>query len=231
MIQQLLERLKHPNYQWGMIILILIVLGIGWYFIQDNQTSDVKVETTTISNEKQVTESVDVTSSETKEISKKIYVDVKGAVHHPGMYAMESNDRLYDCIQKAGGLKKEADDKRIDYAQKVSDQMTIYVPTHQEKKISVTRMPKTLDDRRNATPHSMESYTPPEGKGVDGHKINLNQADISQLQTISGIGEKRAQDIIEYRHQKGGFKSIDELKEISGIGDKTFEKLKDAVCL
>ena len=144
-----------------------------------------------------------------------VTVDVKGAVKKPGVYQLQSNSRVQDALEKAGGMTEEADLKSINQAQKLSDEAVVYVAKVGENAVDVTA----------STPTSATSGT---GQ-AKSTLVNLNTATEADFQTISGIGQKRAQDIIAYREANGKFKSVDELKNVSGIGAKTLEKLKEYV--
>lgn len=176
------------------------------------------------------TESTMITESSTTQTphDETIYIDIKGAVKHPGMYRMTENDRLYDSIQKAGGLTKDADSQRVDYAQRLCDQMTIYIPKKHEKHHVITHMPSSPNQIAS---QQISSSTPTDTTTSSQNKVNLNTADATQLKTLTGIGDKRAEDIIAYRNSHGPFKQIEDIKQVSGIGDKTFEKLKDQLCV
>ncbi|MBL1229540.1 helix-hairpin-helix domain-containing protein [Enterococcus sp. BWB1-3] len=139
-----------------------------------------------------------------------VYVDVKGAVAVPGIYEVSSEMRVWDVLEMAGGLTESADEKQINLSQRLEDQMVIYVPEEGEEIISAV-------DEVNKTNNSQSG------------KIDLNTADEQALMTLSGIGEKKAQEIIKYREENGRFSSIEELSDISGIGEKTFEKLRDSI--
>lgn len=139
-----------------------------------------------------------------------IYADIKGGVVQPGMYPIEPNMRVLDVVNMAGGFTAEADQKRVNFSQIVSDQMLIYVPVEGE----------ALEWQES--PGVVKGETPGQSS-----KVNLNTADASGLQQLSGIGEKKAAAIISYREEHGSFSSIEDIKKVSGIGDKTFESLKD----
>lgn len=203
----------------GIIIICLFVFSQK----QDQTPEEVKPEAIHYSESMVTGESTATTEMTMDTQNKGGYVDVKGEVKRPGMYAFETNSRIYDCIQKAGGLTKEADDHKIDYAQKVTDQMTIIIPKKGSSQKEIIRKPKENSE-------ILSSTSPLSSSNTQG-KININTATKEQLQTISGIGEKRAQDIITYREQHGSFKQVDELDQISGIGEKTLAKLKEEVCL
>ena len=152
------------------------------------------------------------------EESEFLTVDVKGAVKNPGIYQLKKTSRINDAIQKAGGLTTDADSKSINLAQKLTDEAVVYVATMGENAASVS----------SNTGQSSTSGTS-EVASQKGNKVNLNTADLSELQTISGIGQKRAQDILDYREANGKFNSVDDLKNVSGVGAKTLEKLKEYV--
>lgn len=144
----------------------------------------------------------------------KIMVDVKGAVRQAGVYELPVGSRVYDAVQKAGGMTDEANSQSVNLAQKLEDESIVYVAKNGEEVAPVAS--------------ASAGATGGEKQSKDG-KVNLNTATEAELQTISGIGQKRAQDIIAYREEKGKFQSVDELKNVSGIGQKTLEKLKEHV--
>lgn len=129
------------------------------------------------------------------------YVHVCGAVKNPGIYEFTEGSRVFELIEKAGGFDDEADKDSYNLALEVKDGQQIRIPYIGE---------------------TIES---------ESGLINLNQASIEELCTIPGIGESRAQAIISYRDKNGGFKDVEELKEISGIKDATFEKIKPYICV
>ncbi|OJG69072.1 comEA protein [Enterococcus moraviensis] len=130
----------------------------------------------------------------------------------PGIYEGHLQMRVWDVVMLAGGVKDDADTKQVNFAERIKDQMVIYVPKVGEE---VQHNEKSTDSQIS------QSDT------VD--KVNLNQATETELQTLSGVGQKKAQEIIRYREENGGFKSIDDLKNISGFGEKTVEKLKEFI--
>jgi len=153
---------------------------------------------------------------EPNEIEEKvIIVDVKGAVHNPGVYEAKSNDRVIDMINKAGGLQNNADETKINFAIRVEDEMVIYVPIIGEEGVEFA-----------------ETFTGGAisvGQEKNDGKVNINTANETELQTLSGIGPSKATAIIEFRETNGSFKTIEDIKLISGIGDKTFEKLQNSI--
>lgn len=147
----------------------------------------------------------------------KIMVDVKGAVRQAGVYELPVGSRVYDAVQKAGGMTDEANSQSVNLAQKLEDESIVYVAKNGEEVAPVASVSASAGTTGDG-----------EKQSKDG-KVNLNTATEAELQTISGIGQKRAQDIIAYREEKGKFQSVDELKNVSGIGQKTLEKLKEHV--
>ena len=142
-----------------------------------------------------------------------ITVDVKGAVKQPGVYELRVGSRVHDAIYKAGGMTADANSQSVNLAQKLSDEAVIYVAKEGEEAPGL-----------GSSESSANSSASAEKTG----KVHLNRATEAELQTVSGIGQKRAQDIIDYREANGPFRSVEDLKNVSGIGEKTLEKLKDA---
>jgi competence protein ComEA len=135
-------------------------------------------------------------------------VDVQGSVERPGVYQMNEGDRVIHAIQKAGGFLSDAEIRSVNQAQKISDEMIIYVA-------------KKGEDYTSETPASVQEET----------KININTADAARLQELSGVGPSKAESIITYREENGPFTSIDQLLEVIGIGEKTIEEWKDKIVL
>lgn len=135
-------------------------------------------------------------------------VDVKGEVVHPGVYEIEMDARVDDVIELAGGFADQADQSVINLAQKVQDEMVILIPKKGE----------VAADAPSAT-----------GQSSGNEKIKLNQATQAEIETLSGIGPSKAEAIIQYREENGLFQMPEDLLEISGIGEKTLENLKDDI--
>lgn len=198
-------------YVIGSIVCILFVV-VAFIFLQRDQEEELQLLEDFSSEESN--ESLSVAEEETVEIV--IKVDVKGAVVRPGLYMAKPDDRVLDLIEQAGSFTEEADQNGVNLAQRVEDQMVIYVPTIGEEATSVN----TTSSLGNSG-----------GTVAQDGKININQATAAELETITGIGPSKANAILQYREENGTFKSIEELKNISGIGDKTFEKLKDEITI
>lgn len=196
----------------------------------DESSTPTTISSAASSTDTTVTASSSAVSSSTSEY---IYVDVKGAVKHPGIFKVKSSMRVDDAINLAGGMQKTADRKHINLAQRLTDQQVVYVPIRGEIKGSATgtvdaeMAPSTTSDSTGEQASTTDSSTSSAADGTSGSgTVNLNTATKEQLQTLTNIGEKKADQIIQYREAHGKFKSVDELKEVQGIGDKTFEALK-----
>ena len=135
------------------------------------------------------------------------------------MYSVTDNMRVQEVILKAGNFLPEADQTYVNLAQKVTDQLVIYVPKKGEE-TSLTQV-------------TVSATTSKEGSSQSDQKqlININQADVAGLQQLTGIGGKKAEEIVRYREEQGEFQKIEDLKKVSGIGEKTFESLKEWITI
>lgn len=163
----------------------------------------------------EVTEEISIT--ETKEEEKKkeesiIMVHIAGAVNKEGIVQLEEGQRIYEAIEKAEGLKENADLKDINLAYVLEDGAKVYIPTIGEN-VEI-KMEKQEKSNKNTSVNK---------------KVNINTANQSELETLTGIGPSTASKIIEYRKQNGKFSKIEEIKEVSGIGEMKFEKIKDEI--
>jgi len=152
------------------------------------------------------------------------YVDIKGAIKVPQVVPVTPGMRVHDVVEMAGGVTGEADQSQVNLAQLVTDQMVIYVPKVGEE-VSPSTEALVADSKvtESAVSESSGDAT------SDGDLVNINTADTTMLQTLSGIGEKRAADIINYRETNGLFETVDDLDQVSGIGEKTMEKLRPLI--
>lgn len=151
------------------------------------------------------------TPIESNPIPEVIMVDIKGQVANPGVYELQTGARAKDAIQAAGGFLETAETLSINLAMVVQDEMVLYVPEIGEE---------------GAVP-AIQAGEP---AAADGSPlVNLNTATAEELMTLTGIGPSKAEAILSYRTENGNFQSIEDLTKVSGIGDKTFEKLKEAI--
>ena len=158
--------------------------------------------------------------------SKTVTCDISGAVKHQGVYTLKNGARLQELIEAAGGTTARAQLKAINRAILLKDQDKIHIPYKGEKVENVA----TAGSADNSQNNGSTSSSSPSNQG-DGTKINLNTANVTELQKLTGIGQKKAEQIIAYREQKGSFKKIEDLMQVSGIGEKTFASLKDQLAV
>ncbi len=145
-----------------------------------------------------------------------IIVDVAGAVMRPSVVELPEGSRIYEAIEKAGGLRKDADLSTTNQAEILTDGQKLYIPTRYE-----------LEESMAGSPSS--GLAAAGSVNTQPKRININTADSQTLQQLKGVGPSTAEKIINYRTENGKFKTIEDLKNVSGIGDKTFEKLKDKI--
>lgn len=182
---------------------LVLIIG-GLFYFNKNKTEDYSgVSFFNISNE---TNNKDEKAENRHD--EKIFVDVKGAVKHPGVFETTKDKRVKDLIEEAGGLLDDADTSTLNLSQKVKDQMVIYVLKHGEK-------PKQISDGGSSSSNT--------------DVININTANKERLMKISGVGKTKAEAIISYREKNGDFKKKEDITKVHGIGKATFEKIKDKI--
>ena len=168
-----------------------------------------------------VTNAVNTTRVEetTTMMPQNCYVDIKGEVLRPGVYEFSCESRIQEVIKKAGGFTEEADETKINLAQKISDQMQIIVPNlHSKQEGGVTEGNSEKGNLSNTTPSDSKQGT-----------VNINTATLEELQTIKGIGKKKAEAILQYRKEHGAFRTKEELLQVKGIGKKALEAIESQV--
>lgn len=210
-------------------MIILLLGGISGVFIltkeeQTNQTEWIGDANEPIIEKEELNEEEPIKN----ETEKNLIVDIKGAVQNPNVYEVKEGTRIFELIELAGGLSKSAYTKNINLSKKVTDEMVVYIFTEEEfqKKITCPSKNETSTEiTKEILDH--ESIILEGEITEEKDKINLNKANLEQLLKVPGIGETKAKSIIEYRNQNGEFHSVEELKEISGIKDGTYEKIKD----
>ncbi len=157
---------------------------------------------------------------------KDFYVDVKGAVKNPGVYKFKNGDRVIDAIKIAGDINKNASTSNINLSKRLTPEMVVYVYTLKEIEASS----KSLQCDTTCNCEVIEPNNCIEEEIKEG-KININTASIKELTTLNSIGEAKAESIIKYREENGPFKNIIDIKNISGIGDKVYEQIKDKITI
>jgi len=145
-----------------------------------------------------------------------VRVYVSGAVARPGVYALSWDSRVEQALAVAGGGTADADLLRVNLAQRVHDGQQIYVPSKSEVVTPVLPTP---------VPHMASAGV----SSSSGEKININMASASELEALPGIGPVLAQRIVDYRQANGPFRTLEDIKDVKGIGDSTFKRIKDRI--
>ena len=222
------------------LLLIGVYVILGWFYYNESNKEDLLIK-----------EEVSLIEEDEKEVVPlKMYVDVKGAVKNPGVYEVTQGAIVNDVIISAGGFNTNAYTKNINLSKKVIDENVIYIYTQYEYSLlSVKEEVKecicpevdissclntgasiiknensttTKDNKNNTNEVIKEEETTKE----DNSLVNINTASKEELMTLSGIGESKAQKIIDYRNENGNFLSVEDIKNVSGISDKTYEDIK-----
>lgn len=196
-------------------LIIGIVIVLSHNFVSSKKSDELVFEniSSSLNDQKQAKP---ISNNDNKEKSEKSTikkVHISGEINKPGVYEINDNYRLEDLVNDAGGLTENADLNKINLALKLEDQMRIIIPNKNDK-----------DNNENNTTTQLISPI----NVNDNKKVDINTADKSELMTLPNIGEKRADAIIEYR-QKNKFNKIEDIKNVSGIGDKYFEAMKDMI--
>lgn len=158
-------------------------------------------------------------------VNKKITIFISGEVKSPGVVELYSEDRLMDGVKKCGGVTDEADMNRINLAMKISDEGHYIIPKIGEEIENVKDKGKeTVNQTQNLNDNKSE-------QNKENNKININNASLIELDSLPGVGEVTAQKIIDYREENTKFKSIEEIKNVKGIGENKFNNLKDYISI
>ncbi|MCR1951848.1 helix-hairpin-helix domain-containing protein [Clostridium sp. DSM 100503] len=210
-----------------LIILVFICILTSFILYGRNKSKvfkDEYMKNIFVDEESHAEDSAEVSAEPIKEVNgenkspqstKMIVVEIKGEVVNPDVYEISEGSIIRDLITKAGGLTNDANIEKINRADKLRDNQLIVIPNKNNLSNA------NVNDNTNIN----------NGSTSENGVININTATLEELQKINGVGEVKAKSIIEYREKNGGFKSIDEMKNIEGIGDKTFEKMKDKITI
>ena len=198
---------KWESWSWSakgaviaVVLLLLVAVG-GLLPKKEEAVEEIEAVVTTVLAEK-------TEVSTTQEAV--IFVDIKGAVKNPGVYQMKVGDRVKDALDAAGGLTEEADSQKVNLAKRLEDQMVIVVPKVGEEAEEIP----AGETRKEATKEG---------------KVNINTATVEELKTLKGVGEKKAEAIIEYRKKNGSFQTKEDLMKVRGIGKKLFESFQERI--
>ena len=236
------------------IFIVFLLASIFIYYNNEKQGKERKVNTVqNIAKKDGNTDNSDMEIDEDKNdnatsSSSYVYVDVKGYVSNPGVYKLKKDSIVNDVLLAAGGIKENADTICVNLSKKVYDEMVIYVHSKDEIKEMENNGKINKDDinlcpnieNASYTPYKEESdikqeetnsKTDEKKDSTPKEKVNINTSDIDTLTTLPNIGKSKAQAIISYREKNGNFKSIEDIINVSGIGESTFEKIKDYITI
>ena len=208
-----------------LIVIVAIVAIISYYFIFDRKEEwlNNQEQNLEIKEEIKTNDQIENNSNEQQlEKNENIIVHVSGAVNKEGIVELKNNSRIIDAIDKAGGLKDEADITNINLAYIIEDGMKIHIPSKEEKE-------STIIVESNIDSGTVEQSNEIKSNNNKKLKININTATNTDLETLPGIGESTALKIIEYRKEKGKFKLIEDIKQVNGIGENKFNKIKELI--
>lgn len=214
------DELKEIIKDWIIGILLIICILLVLIILYKVSTKEEIIESNPISI-------IDTTAS-IEEIDE-YYVDIKGAVKKPGVYKVPSGSIVNDVIKLAGGLKSNAYTSNINLSQVTTKEMVIYIYTNSEiKKLSTTVTSDTKCTTNVIEVNNCVSTTTKVNTETNSNKVNINTASKEELMTLSGIGESKAIAIIKYR-EENKFISVEDLKNVSGIGDSLYDSIKDNI--
>jgi len=186
-----------------LISIIIISSILAYYYFNEQEIQEYRAD--------------DIVQQQTEMVEKEeIVIHISGEVNNPGVIKMEEGSRIADAIEKAGGCTQTANLDNVNLAYIVQDGTKIYIPT--------------IEEENNNILETSAGY----GVIVDGKenmKININTASVVELQKIPGVGESTAQKIKDYREKNGRFTNIEELKNVSGIGEAKFANMEEYICI
>ncbi|MPM74501.1 ComE operon protein 1 [bioreactor metagenome] len=209
----------------GVIVAIIIVATIGIFFsgnldIDENVNVVSESEKEKIqyaeSNNNKLEEEKESDKNDTKSnqnIAKEVTIFISGEVNNPGVVTINSDKRLADAVNKLGGFTQDADLNKINLAMKIEDEKHYIIP-------KIGENIETSNDDNNL-----------DAKDEEDNLVNINEADIKELDSLPGVGEATATKIINHRKENGKFKAIEEIKNVNGIGDKKYENIKDMITI
>ncbi|GAA0859532.1 MULTISPECIES: helix-hairpin-helix domain-containing protein [Clostridium] len=205
----------------GLILIALVIGAVAFtIYITNGRDTLKKNDTSTMFVDEGETEQEKSKDKDGKEEiplkDKKIAVDIKGEVKKPGVYYVNDGSIILDLINEAGGTTNKANLDSINRAQKLKENECIVIPN--------------IDDVNNDVMVATKGLTNNSSKKEDD-KVNINTADVNELNKLNGVGPSKANAIIKYREENGSFKSIEDIKNVSGFGEATFEKIKDSISI
>ena len=240
-----MEKIKYYLEKYKIIIILMISVILLLFSILYTVLRPSQKETEVIENIEIEEEQEEVI------VEEKVKVDIKGYIKEPGVYEMSSNSRVIDVIEKAGGLIENANTEYINLSKKLVDEMIIIIYSNDEvdkfketeKEIIYIEYECICPDNINDTCITEEDVVNTNGikdesskeesnkSDVEDDLVSINTGTLEELMTLSGIGESKAQAIIDYREQNGQFESLEDIMNVSGIGESAYSKIKDYIKL
>jgi competence protein ComEA len=196
------------------VLIIIMCIVIGYYIISKTEKydySDIEKISNIIEEDQEVDDNI---------IENKIVIHITGEVEEEGVIELEKGARISDAIEEAGGTTEEADLSNVNLAYSLSDGQKVKIPNINEKDEEIIVVEEKAGDNIII-----------EGNKSKEEKININKAAQTEIETLPGIGPSTALKIITYRNEHGKFKNIEDIKNVSGIGDSKFENIKEYICV
>ncbi len=199
--------LKNKNLIIICVCFIILVLGIFYASFKDK-----------LVDEEYTFEDDVIETKEEKVVEEvKIIIHVAGEVNNPGIISLKQGSRIIDAIESAGGLTEDADISNVNLAYELEDAQKIYIPSiYDLEEIAVIQK-----NSENILSSGVKKNS----------KVNINKANEGELQNLTGIGLSIAKRIVQYRNENGNFKNLEDIKNVSGIGDSKYENIKDEICI
>ena len=237
-----MENIKKNKIIYIFICIIIVILCVIILFFLDKKDASSEDYNYLEISEESINSNT--TEDNNTEVQNNIYIHIMGEVKNPGVVIAKEGDRIKDIIEKAGGTTEKADLKNINLAYKVEDGQKINIPNIDENKSENVLQEKddeknksTTNNTNNENAKNVNHITKSSGTNVivDGNnneaeskssKVNINTATQTELETLNGIGPSTASKIIKYRNERGKFKKIEDIKNVSGIGEAKFKKIE-----
>lgn len=213
-----MENLNKTQKLIFIIIATFMLLVIGYYFMHKTKQYDSYEITEMVQEDKN---SEDSNNNLKEELPNTIVVHITGAVEEEGIVFVVEGSRIIDVITKAGGTRVDAELSNVNLAYMVKDGQKIYIPSIHDEEIQKEIIDNSSGENIIIDGDILES----------GGMVNINKANQTELETLSGIGPSTALKIIEYRKQNGEFKNIEDVMNVPGIGESKFELIKDDICI
>lgn len=222
------------------IVVVFVLIGSSCLFILNNknikkESNDTKKTIITVKKKEETSDTKKKVQQNKQQEENEIMVDIKGEVVNPGIYTLSGSKRVMDAISMAGGFTDKADASVLNLSKKLEDEMVIIVySNYQVSQFEKTKeQEKVINDvcKQGINDLQNDACIDDNNSEKTVNKISINSATLEELIQIDGIGEARAKAIIEYREANGNFIKIEDIKNVSGIGDSLFDKIKESITL